>query len=235
MKGIRLGVLIPSGNTVMEPDFYRMIPESFTAHFARIRLERDTEEEITRMIDYVQDAAELLSHAQVDIIAFGCTGGSFIGGPGYDEKIIKKIERITKIPATTTATAVVEALKEMKIRKLTMATPYEEWLNQKEVTFLEDKGLKVLSMGGLGIIEADAIASYPPRKIKQFVKKLDTSETDGIFISCTGFRGVEVIKDLETDLNKPVVTSNQATLWAMMRMVKCRKPVFNYGKLLETL
>ncbi|MFX0199114.1 MAG: aspartate/glutamate racemase family protein [Candidatus Hodarchaeota archaeon] len=235
MKIAKLGILVPSANRIMEPDLYRMGPEGVTFHFARVRATKDTKEEIAGMIDYVENPTELLTHAGVDIIAFGCTAGSFIGGPGYDEKIIQKIERVAKIPVTTTTTAFVEALKEMNVRKLTLATPYEDYVNRREVEFLEDKGFSVLSEGGLGLIEADVQSSYPPEKIKQFIKKLDTPETDGIFISCTNFRGVEVIKDLEADLNKPVVTSNQATLWKMLRMVEIQTPISNYGQLLETL
>jgi len=234
MKKTKLGVLVPSANSVMEPNLYRMAPKGITLHFARVRATKDTEEEIAGMIDYVENPTELLSHATVDIIAFGCTAGSFIGGPGYDEKIIQKIKRVANVPATTTTTAFVEALKKMNIRKLTLATPYEDYINQREVEFLEDKGFSVLSEGGLGLIEADVQSSYPPQKIKQFIKKLDVPETDGIFISCTNFRGVDVIKDLEEDLNKPVITSNQATLWKMLRMVELRTPISNYGKLLET-
>lgn len=235
MKTAKLGVLVPSANRVMEPDLYRMGPEGATFHFARVKATKDTKEEIAGMIDYVENPTELLSHAGVDIIAFGCTAGSFIGGPGYDEKIIQKIERVANIPATTTTTAFVEALKEMNVRKLTLATPYEDYVNQLEVEFLEDKGFSVLSEGGLGLIEANVQSSYPLEKIKQFIKKLDSPETDGIFISCTNFRGVEVIKDLEADLNKPIITSNQATLWKMLRMVELRTPISNYGQLLETL
>jgi len=234
MKRVKLGILVPSANTVMEPDLYRMIPKDITLHFTRIRNKEDTEDELVNMIGYVPSAAELLSHAKVDVIAFGCTGGSFIGGPGYDEKIIQEIERAAKIPGTTTTTAVVEALKRMKIKKLTLATPYEEWLNRREVEFLEDKGFSILSAGGLGLVDGNEQSTYPPQKIKEFVKKLDVPETDGVFISCTNFRGVEVIKDLEEELNKPVVTSNQATLWMMLRMVNVRTPIYNYGKLLET-
>lgn len=234
MREVKLGVLVPSANTVMEPDLYRMAPKGITFHFARVRATKDNEEEIARMIDYVQNSTELLSHANVDVIAFGCTGGSFIGGPSYDGKIIQNMRSVAKIPATTTSTAAVEALKKMKIRKLTLATPYADWLNQREVKFLEGKGFSVLSMGGLGLVNADVQSSYPPEKIRRFVKKLDVPETDGIFISCTNFRGVDAVKGLEEDLRKPIVTSNQATLWMMMRMVKVRTPIHGYGKLLET-
>jgi maleate isomerase len=233
MEKAKLGVLVPSSNTVMEPDLYKMVPEGVTLHFTRIRNIEDTKEELSNMINYVASAAELLSHAKVDVIAFGCTGGSFIGGRGYDKKIIQEIERATKTPGTTTTTAVVEALKELKIRKLTLATPYEEWLTRKEVEFLEDEGFSILSAGGLGLVDGDS--TYPPKKIKEFVKKLHVSETDGIFISCTNFRAVDVINDIEEELDKPVVTSNQATLWMMLKMVNVGTPIYNYGKLLETL
>jgi len=231
----RLGILVPSANIVMEPDMYRMIPVGVTAHFARVWVTEDTPEELEKMIDYVPRASIELSHALMDVYGFGCTSGSLVKGLGYDQEIIAKIRKETGKPATTTATACIQAFNEYGIKKISLATPYEKWLNEKEKTFFEGNGVKVLEMDGLEIREAEAIAAVDPGSIYRMAKAVDRPEADGIFISCTDFRGVETIQVLEQDLGKPVFTSNQVTLWAMLRLAGVKAPIHGYGQLLERM
>ena len=229
----RLGILVPSANIVMEPDMYRMIPQGVSAHFARVWITEDTPEELEKMIAYVPKASIELSHALVDVYGFGCTSGSLINGLGYDQEIIAKIEKETGKPATTTASACIQAFKEHGIQKISLATPYEKWLNDKERLFFESNGIEVVAMDGLELPEAEAIASVDPGRIYRMAKAVDRPEADAIFISCTDFRGSEAIHTLEQDLGKPVFTSNQVTLWAMLRLAGVKSPIHGYGQLLE--
>jgi maleate isomerase len=231
----RLGILVPSANIVMEPDMYRMIPEGVTAHFARVWITEDTPEELEKMIDYVPQASIKLSHALVDVYGFGCTSGSLIKGLGYDKEIIAKIEKETEKPATTTASACIQVFKKQGIEKISLATPYEKWLNKKERLFFEGNGVQVVAMDGMELPEAEAIASVDPGQIYRMARAVDRPESDAIFISCTDFRAVEVIQILEQDLGKPVFTSNQVTLWAMLRLAGVKSPIHGYGRLLENI
>lgn len=230
-----MGILVPSANIVMEPDMYRMIPDGVTAHFARVWITEDTPEELVKMIDYVPRASIELSHALVDVYGFGCTSGSLVKGLGYDRKIIARIEKETGKPATTTATACIQAFEAFDIRKIGLATPYEDWLNEKEKGFFEGNGVEVLAMEGLGLPEAEAIASVDPGRIYRMAKAVDHPEADAVFISCTDFRAAEVIQFLERDLGKPVFTSNQVTLWAMLKLAGVKAPISGFGRLLENI
>jgi len=89
---IRLGVIVPSGNTHLEPEFGHLPLSDVSFHFARIVNYQDTEEELAAMADQAPEAAELLSHAGVKAIAFGCTGGSFLKGKYYDQEVIQKMK-----------------------------------------------------------------------------------------------------------------------------------------------
>ncbi len=228
----RLGVLVPSANIVMEPEIYRMIPEGVTAHFARVWITEDTPEELTNMIDHVPRASTELSHALVDVYGFGCTSGSLVQGLGYDQKIIAKINAVTGKPATTTSTACIQAFKALGVKRISLVTPYEEWLNLKEKKFFEDNGIEVLAMKGLGLRDAEAIASVDPGHIYRMAREIDRKKSDGIFISCTDFQAVPALQAIEDDLGKPVFSSNQVTLWAMLKLAGVRIPVPGYGRLL---
>jgi len=130
----------------MDYELYKMAPEGVTLHFTRIPPTEDTEEQLAAMINYVPSAANLLAHARVNAIAFGCTSGSFIKGTGYDKQIIRIIQEKTGIPATTTTTAVLEALKILELRKISVCAPYSNSIMLKLKKLLEDNGFKIVRM-----------------------------------------------------------------------------------------
>ena len=84
----KLGILVPSSNITMEYEMPIMSPQGVSFHFSRIPQTEDTEEQLEAMINYVPEKSELLAHARVDSIAFGCTSGSFVKGLGYDKEVI---------------------------------------------------------------------------------------------------------------------------------------------------
>jgi len=184
------------------------------------------------MFEEVSRAANELREA--DVIGFGCTSGSLYRGLGYDQEIIKRMQRVSNKPCTTVATAVVQALREMDIRKPCVATPYTDWVNQLEKKFLEESGFVVLHIGGLGL-DIDKITNLTPDIAYRQARRVDRPGADGIFISCTGFRTVEILDILEKDLGKPVISSNQALMWALLKLADVKGPVLGFGKLLTKL
>jgi len=230
----RLGIMVPSVNKTMEPELYRLTPEGVSLHFSRIRQVEDTLEQLGRMIEDVPRAAIELADAGVDVIAFGCTTGSLVKGHGYDREIIEKIEGNVHIKATTTATAVVEALKELGIVRLSVATPYKEWLNEKEKEFLEAHGFEVISIKGLGCLGPET-ADVPSERVYRLAKDVYRPRADGVFISCTDLQSIDILEYLEHDIKKPVISSNQATMWIMLRMAEVRDKIVGYGRLLTQL
>ncbi|MGE5541896.1 MAG: aspartate/glutamate racemase family protein [Bacillota bacterium] len=228
----KLGFIVPSINTVVEPEMAGMTPPGVSAHFARARSENDTEEELIRMAEESPKAARELADAEVDIIAFACTGASFLKGPGYDEKIEGIIRNEAGVPAITTSTAVIEALKYKGMKRIVLASPYEDWLNQREAVFFKAHGIEIVDMKGLGITDVH-IADVPPERVYKFVRSLVRADMDGVFISCTDFRTAEILEILESDVGKPVVSSNQATLWAMLRRLGIKTPIEGFGSLMR--
>ena len=230
---LRLGVAVPSANAVMEPEFNRMAPAGVSVHFARMWLKADTKEQISALIDHTEKAAELLTHAGVELIAFGCTSGSLIKGMGYDTKIINLIEQTTGLAATTTSTAIIAALKALDINNLTVVAPYPDWLMEKVKSFLTNNGFSVVSMKGLGLVEGPEIRDTPVEAVYELTKKTVVKDTDGVFISCTGFPSIEVLDSIEQDLGIPTISSNQATFWQMLRQGGLKTKIPGYGTLLR--
>ena len=225
----KLGFIVPSWNTVMEYECQRLTPEGVSVHFTRIKHTDDEEETLLHMITEVPHLADLLSHASLDAICFGCTGGSFVR-PGMDQEIIDVIKERTGIPATTTSTALVEAMREMDISRVAIASPYPKWLNERLISFLDDKGIKTVAEKGL---DTECPAFLGPENSMALAREVDSPEADGIFISCTNFRALEGVEALEAELGKPVLTSNTTAMWHTLVTSGYDEPVSGGGRLLK--
>jgi len=227
----KLGILVPSSNVTMEYEMPMMAPQGVSFHFSRIPQTEDTEEQLEAMIDYVPEKSNLLAHARVDAIAFGCTSGSFIKGMGYDEKLIEAIKNSTGIMATTTSTAVVEALRIAEVKRLSVCAPYSDSIMDKLKKFLEKNGFEVVKIKGLNMACGEGDLSLDATY--NLIREIDSPRADGIFISCTDFKTVELLDILESDFGKKVISSNQATMWKLLRLSGMKTPVCGFGSLLS--
>jgi maleate cis-trans isomerase len=225
----QLGLIVPSWNTAMEYECWRLAPEGVSIHSSRIAHTNDTDEAFLHMVEIAPEAAQLLAHAKVQAICFGCTGASFIR-TGIDEGVIKNIEAATKTPTTTTSTAIKEALTHLGIKSVAIASPYPETMNELLAKFLRHYGFTVVSQRGLNV---ECPAFLPPETAYQVAREANRQEADGIVISCTNFRSVEVIERLEKELGKPVISSNTASMWKLLQLAGIKKRIKGAGRLLE--
>jgi maleate isomerase len=220
----RIGIIVPSSNTTCEPEFLKMAPEGVSIHASRVynpevKNEAEKEAAMLQMNQEVERAAREVASVEPQVIIYGCTTGSFLKGPEYDREVEQKITSTTGIQALTTTTAVVEALRVFNLKRIAMATPYTSGTASKERDFLENviPGLKVVSEKNLAIISNLDRGRLLPLNAYQAIKKILTDEVEGVFISCTNWRTIEIIGTLENDLRKPVVTSNQASMWLALK------------------
>jgi len=231
----KIGLIVPSTNTINEPEFWRMAPEGVTIHTARVLLlGKATTESYYAMADALDRAAKELATAEVDVVAYGCTSGSIICPL---PELLDGMARNVNAPATAAAGAVVAALRALGARKVAVATPYVSFVNESEKRFLEEYGFEVTSLHGLELGETQeerrGIGRVPARHVYSMARTVDRPEADAIFVSCTNLATLEVIADIERDLGKPVVTSNQACFWACLRLMGLNTAVAGCGRLLE--
>jgi maleate isomerase len=229
----RIGLVVPTGNSVMEPEFQRMTPEGVSVHANRIALKNVTYDALLEMEHDTARAAAGIATVRVGVIAFGCTSGSFVGGPGYDDKLIKIIEDETGVTATTTTSAVMRALEAMNISRLALVTPYTDPVNEIEVNFLQAAGIEVTNWKGGGIIETADIQECEPDVSFNRACEVDSDRAEAVFISCTGFRSVENLEKLERKLGKPVISANQATFADCLRILGVGQAAPGYGSLFD--
>jgi len=146
----RIGLIFPAPGGAPDFEYHERVPEGVGIFIARLPFEACTVDGLSIMGTFVEDAAALVAQAKVDLILFACTTGSLVKGPGYDKQLIARIEKRTGIPALTTSTAVVDAMNALKMKKIAVATPYSDEVNEAETRFLEGSGFKVSAIRGLG-------------------------------------------------------------------------------------
>jgi maleate isomerase len=216
---VRIGLLVPSSNTVMEVDFHRRLPPSrFTVHTGRMYLEETTPEAESDMLDHhVMPAARDLATARPDVLVFGCTSAGALRGNRADDELCRGIEAATGATVVSTIRSVREALERRRARRVGVITPYVDALNERIRASLEDDGLEVPVIRGLGITENFAISEVEPEAIVRFAaESLRGLGIDVAFASCTNFRAVEALSAIQTALGVPAVSSNQAVLEAVL-------------------
>ena len=230
----RIGLILPAGNATCEPDMYSMAPQGVTIHTERMYSEKLTLESLEGMNRDVPRAVRYLLPTRVDVIAYACTSGSFYGGVGHDDKVTKTIVEISGgLPVVVTSSAVVEALVALGIKSVSVATPYPDPIVERLQAFLTGRGFEVLAAEGLPTLYNYERSALPPESAYEMAKRVFQPKADGVFLSCTNWRAVEVIDQLERELGRPVVTSNQATMWACLGRLGIATPVTGYGGLFQ--
>lgn len=233
----RLGILVPSKIISVEPEFQLMIPEGVSCHYHRYPFHggKNNEEDVQQLkeaSEFVGDAAEMITHVSPSVVVMTGTAISFIGGYGYDQMLIKKMkERNGNLPTTTTSTSVLDAFRKLRITKVTIVTPYVEDLAMQTNKFIEDNGVKVVNSSWLNKTAVE-IPSVTKEMLYHQVMEADHPQSEAIFISCVNLDAVELIEILENSLHKPVITSNQATLWNILRLANIRDKIKGFGQLM---
>jgi maleate isomerase len=227
----RIGLLVPSSNVIIEPDFYRMAPDKVSIHSARMIFTEFTQEALSRTLNDAQRQAELLAQARVDIIVYGCSTCALVGGVNWEQVLVDQIKFITGIRVFTVNQAMIDAIRTLGVYKVGVVTPYTTRLNRAKRQYLEIHGLTVTSIKGLGLSDAIEIGSVAQDKVMPLVDEV-VKDADVVLIGCSGFPVIQLIEKIETQYGVPVVTSNQAGIWAALRGSGI-KPVEGYGRLMH--
>ncbi|TLX98479.1 MAG: hypothetical protein E6K96_00420 [Thaumarchaeota archaeon] len=230
---VKLGLIVPSSNTTMEREFNRIVPGGFSIHSARMRMKSVTEEDLRAMDRQSVRAALELSDAEVSVIGYGCMIAVVSRGRGYDEVVRKRIEKSVHIPTVVSATAVIDALKAIGAGRIAVAMPYTEELAQSELRFIEKCGVTIVDYRTLGIEANTAVGNLEASVAAETVRSLDSKSADAVLISCAQMPSADVLDELEGETGLPVISTNTATLWAMMRRIRHANPITGYGSLLS--
>lgn len=222
----RLGLMIPSSNTMMEGDFIHNAPAGTSVHTARMYMEETTAEGENRMLDeFTLPAARDLGTARPDVVVFGCTSAGALRGNAYDAGLCERISDLTGAPTVSTIGAVRDAIAQSGATSIGVITPYTSELNEAIRASIEADGTPVAAISGLGITDNFEIAEVTPGEIVEFAaRELGRLAAAGriglVFASCTNFAAMAARDAIAGRLGLPVITSNQAVLAAAVARLR---------------
>ena len=229
----RIGLIIPSSDQLTETQFHRYCPDGVTIHVTRLRLPERRRLTMAEIDDAIAEAAVALADARPGVIVFHYPASTLGDAAKSEPRYLDVIEEATDLPAVSTGRAIIEALDSLGVDKLVLITPYDEAAGQTESRYLEEAGFEVIHELGLGLTGVDEYIMVPAQRWQQIAISNARDDADGYLLSCTNTNMIAVIEACESHLGKPVITSNQAVLWACLKRLRGPHVIVGLGRLFD--
>jgi maleate isomerase len=172
---------------------------------------------------------DILPDQNLDCVAYGCTSGTIAAGYQSIFEKVNLAKPNTKV--TTPITSAINALKALKINKLSIFTPYTDEINQSVINYFKKEGIEILELSYFDIASDLDIGKVDPEHLLNVLSKKDLSNSDALFVSCTALPVLSIIKDLEKKMSKIVLSSNQTLIWDTLKQIDFKNKVAGYGEL----
>jgi maleate isomerase len=227
----RIGLIVPANNSVIEPEFWSVLPPGIAAYAARIMAKGDlTVEAVRRMELDVDSAVAAIAATGVDVIAYCDMVTTFIMEAGWNEDKVERIRNHTGIPALSAWTALRDALAFLGVRRFALGTPYPKAIHALALRFFAQRELEVRSDATLDIVAMREVPTVDHHRLSAFLLTLDTRACDAIVLLATDLPTFGPLVELEARAGIPILTSNQTLLWSALRLLK-QHPARPLGRL----
>jgi maleate cis-trans isomerase len=231
----RLGLVIPANNTVIEPEFARMVPDGIATFGAKILSHGLSADGIERMVANSHRAVDELAAGDMSAFAYACLATSLVKGDAWTSEFQAHVEDKTGKPVTTAATATLEALQSLGTKRVALATPYPKTINDLLPALFDRAGIEVVSLKSVAVKDSLEVCRLDPSVAYRLAKEADTDRADAVCILATDIRSIDVLETLEADLGKPAISTNQALLWRCLKFCDIGDPVNGFGSLLKRI
>jgi maleate isomerase len=232
-KTHRFGLLTPSSNTTQEPEFSAALPPTVSLHTGRVAYRDITPQEQMRCVLELETESRKLADAEVDVIVFAATAPTLARGKGYDHELIKRMQDASGKPATTAATAFVDALVQLGAEKIAIGAPWSKTMDKPMVEFMEMSGFKVVHSEVAGFVASIELGRVDPEKAYELGRRADRPDADAVVMPGGNWPSMCIVERLEHELGKPVLANNAVSLWAGLRLLKTGDGIAGYGRLLR--
>ncbi len=232
-KTHRFGLLTPSSNTTQEPEFSAALPSDVSLHTGRVAYRDITPREQMRCVLELEAESRKLADAEVDVIVFAATAPTLAKGKGYDRELIKRMSDASGRPATTAATAFVDALTLLGAKKIAIGAPWSKTMDKPMVEFMQASGFTVVHSEVAGFVASIELGRAGPEQAYELGRRTDRPDADAVIMPGGNWPCMSIVERLERELGKPVLSNNAVSLWAGLRMLKRSDSVSGYGSLLR--
>jgi maleate isomerase len=233
-RGGRLGAVIPANNSVIEPEWWSVLPPDTALHATRILARGDlTVEAVRRMETSVDRAVDELAATGVDVIAYCDMVTTFIMEPGWNEAKVAEISKRTGVPAVSAWTALRDALAALGVRRFVLGTPYPAAIHALAPPFFAARDYELTGHATLDIVKMHDVPKVSPRGLLRFIEQLPRQNADAIVLLATDLPSFSLIAQAEQTFGVALLTSNQTLLWSALRAAGNTAPIPKLGRLLE--
>jgi maleate isomerase len=232
-KTHRFGLLTPSSNTVQEPEFSALLPPTVSLHTARVAYRDITPEEQMRCVVELEAESRKLADAEVDVVVFAATAPTLAKGKGYDRELIRRMEHAAGRPATTAATAFVDALSVLDVERIAIGAPWSKAMDAPMVAFMQASGFTVVNSVVAGYVAGVELGRTGPQAAYELGRRADRPDADAVIMPGGNWPSLSIVEQLERELGKPVLANNAVSLWAGLRLLGRRDRILGHGVLLR--
>ncbi len=169
----------------------------------------------------------------IDVIVYACTATSLVKGMGWTQQFIQNIKTKHNLPATTAASATIDALKALGVKRVAFANPWADEINVLLRSFVEQNGLNVVGIKNMKVVDGLEVCRVSQGKVYKLAKSVDCPEAEAVAILATDLQTIDMIEPLERDLGKPVISTNQSILWKCLRLTGVKEVKKGFGSLFE--
>ena len=231
-KNPRIGVVTLSTDFTIEQDYRKichLLPVDIFVN--RIPFINPlNHENYLKMADHISEVSgEILPGEKIDVIAYGCTSGTIAIG---EERIKNEVNK-SKPDAlvTTPITAALKAFRKLNLNKIAVLTPYPKNVNSTVFNYLIQNNIDIDSFHSFNLNYDSEIAQVDSDNLLDHIAKIDLQKVDGLFVSCTALKIVDILDQVEKKFNTIVISSNQAIIWDSLKLVNIHADIQGYGKL----
>ncbi|MBD1141076.1 aspartate/glutamate racemase family protein [Pelagibacterales bacterium SAG-MED39] len=228
----RIGLITLASDFTIEKDFNSIINgKDIDLYCNRIQSYNPlTNETLKKMANDIPEVVKnILPDQKIDCIAYGCTSGTIAAGYSSIYEKVNLTKPNTKV--TTPITSAINALKAIKINKLSIFTPYTNEINQSVINYFKKENIDITELSYFDIASDLDIGKVNPDHLFDVLSKIDLLNSDALFVSCTALPVLTIIKDLEKKIGKIVLSSNQTLIWDTLKQVDFKSKVEGYGEL----
>ncbi|MEV0405063.1 aspartate/glutamate racemase family protein [Actinoallomurus sp. NPDC050550] len=213
-----IGIVAPF-DFALDRELWRWVPDDTSLYLTRTPfVPVEVSLDMARIVsehETLREAVRALHAVRPEVVAYACTSGSFVGGTAGERAMSAAMSEAAELPAVTTSGALLEALAEIGARNIAIVTPYTKSVTDSLEDFLGEAGVAVTGRAYLGLTRE--IWKVPYRDVTEMARQAMVGAADALFISCTNLPTYDVIPHLEAELQRPVLSANQVTMWAALR------------------
>jgi arylmalonate decarboxylase len=230
-----LGLIFPPAERAVPEEGLAMYGEQLQYVVTGLGVERMTPQGFETVLERIPAAARQLAQAGAEAIELTGTSLTFYKGEAFNRQLRETVTKACGLPATTMSNGVIEALKAVGARRVAVATAYNDEMNARLRAFLLEHDLEPVVITGLGIEAMTDLERITQNDLIELGARVHASAptADSLFISCGGFRTLEIIEPLETRIGVPVISSMPHGLWAGARLVGLHGASPGHGRLLS--